>query len=101
MTTAQKQALLKAIARATEKAYRRGFQQGHLAALDDEPPTEAEVAAWRFCGDDYEATVGPPGTAWAQRRTRRLYRLWIELDVDDPIALLIHEAGLTEEATGP
>lgn len=47
MNPATRQRLLREIARATEAAYRRGFQHGHDTAKRGEP-LAVDLEAWRF-----------------------------------------------------
>ena len=76
--------LLREIALATERAYRRGFQQGFLAAqgrLGADAPTDEQVEAWRFGPTD--AAEAPPGSFCAGRRDRLVDRLaWEMADPD-------------------
>lgn len=62
MTKRRMKRLLKLLAELHEKAYRRGFQHGHLAGLGlhsfGPTPTERQVAEWR--GRGYGDTEPPP-----------------------------------------
>lgn len=70
MTKRQAARLLKLLGELHEKAYRRGFQHGHLAGLDlysfGPPPTEQQVAEWRARG--YSDTEPPPDGASRNRK---------------------------------
>ncbi len=62
---AVKRQLVRQIAQLTEKAFRRGFQHGSLAALGEmgcPPPSPEAVSAWRFAKHSELASVHPPGT---------------------------------------
>lgn len=76
MTRREMDQLVEEIARVAEHAYRRGFQQGFLTARTDDPPTEDQVARWRFAGDT--ASVGAPGTISDGRKASQVRRLEIE-----------------------
>lgn len=63
-----------------EKAYRRGFQQGHGVGIE-KLATEEEVMKWRFQG--YDKALGPPGTMYAGQTPLTLaYRALCEADID-------------------
>ena len=92
MNKGDKQQLLKQIASIAEKANRRGFQHGHLAALGEmgtTAPNEREVSRWRFAKHSKTHSVCPPGTAHAGNRHKLLDRLEWELDDQDLIRDLI------------
>lgn len=88
MNAREEQRLLKQIASITEKAYRRGFQHGHGAALgkmNAEAPSEADVAKWRIAEHSKTHSVCPPGTAYAGKKDNLLERLNWELEDQDMI----------------
>jgi replicative DNA helicase len=75
--------LLKQIALIAEKAYRRGFQQGHLAAtggLGADAPTAAQVYRWRFAHHRKTHAVCPPGSRYAGQKDGLIERLGYETD---------------------
>jgi hypothetical protein len=92
MTKQEKKRLLKQIAGITEKAYRRGFQHGHLAALGKlgaPAPTEGAIANWRFAKNSATHSVSPPGAV--KHRDSLIDRLSYETRGFDLISNLIHE----------
>jgi hypothetical protein len=92
MTRAQKKAMLTAIARIAERAYRRGFQHGTCAArgeLGAPAPTPMRVVRWRFSKIGRTA-ISPPGSD--HFRTSLLDRLAMELPHGDPIQDLFQTA---------
>jgi hypothetical protein len=94
MTNQQKQKLLKEISMVVEKAFRRGFQQGYLAArgkMGSPPPSEKQVYSWRFARHAETHAVCPPGTRYAGERTQLLSRLSCESVGLDAINYLIYE----------
>lgn len=94
MTKREKKQLLKEIAQVAEKAFRRGFQQGHLAAqgkIGDSTPTDEQVYRWRFAKHSKTHSVCPPGTPYAGERNALLDRLQWELCGLDAISRFIHD----------
>ena len=79
-TRRQAKVLLRQIASLHEKAYRRGFQHGHLSGTGPEPPTVHEVADWRHCG--YGRAVPAPGQPY-HSSADSLGRLLGEIDSDE------------------
>lgn len=67
------------VLRAHEKAYRRGFQQGHLIGTEGGVPL-ADVAAWRNRGDDYSKCIPAPepGVRYTHGEVSLLHRFLME-----------------------
>ncbi|HET7272659.1 MAG TPA: hypothetical protein VFI90_16425 [Rubrobacter sp.] len=94
MNKRDKQQLLKQVASIAEKAYRRGFQHGHLAAsgqMGTTAPSEREVTHWRFAKHSKTHSVCPPGTVYVGKRDKLLDRLEWELEDQDMIRELLTE----------
>ena len=94
MNKRDKKQLLTQVAAITERAYRRGFQHGHLAASGEmgaTAPDDTEVYRWRFATDNKKYSVCPPGTTYAGKRDNLLDRLEWELDDQDMIRELFRE----------
>lgn len=90
ITKRQAKKLLKLLAALHEKAYRRGFQHGHLAGLGlysfGPTPTEQQVAEWRFRG--YDDAEPPPHGGHHKRKKEpfgntNVDRMLIEVSSDD------------------
>jgi hypothetical protein len=83
--------LLKDLMQVSEKAYRRGFQQGHLAQQGkmnaEIIPTASTVKAWRDSSDWRETSPNPPGTKYAGWREGNVYRLHLEAKNDENVAI--------------
>ena len=92
MNQSEKQRLLKQIATIAERAYRRGFQHGYLAASGEmgvEAPNDEQVHNWRFAQHSKQYSVCPPGTNYAYRKDKLLDRLEWELENEDMIDELL------------
>ena len=94
MNQRDKKQLLTQVADITEKACRRGFQHGHLAApgeMGTTAPDDTEVYRWSFATESKKYSVCPPGTTNAGKRDNLLDRLEWELDDQDMIRELFKE----------
>ena len=94
MNKQDKQQLLIQVATIAEKAYRRGFQHGHLAAsgeMGEIAPNDREVADWRFAKHSKKYSICSPGTTYAGKRDELLDRFEWELDDQDMIRELLEE----------
>lgn len=89
MTKTERRKLLVEIARAAERAYRRGFQQGFLVAQrqfagqepDSPIPTYGEVHDWRF-NRPISKAIEPPGSLDAGARRSIVARLRCEINYE-------------------
>ena len=85
------QRLLREIALAAERAYRRGFQQGFLAAqgrLGADPPTDEQVRLWRF-EPVVRSAKAPPGSGYAGQEDDLIDRLGWETCLPDTFPELL------------
>lgn len=83
--------LLKDLMQVSERAYRRGFQHGHLAQQGKRNaeyiPTASAVKAWRDSPDWREASLIPPGAKYAEWPEGIVYRLYLEAKHDENAAI--------------
>jgi hypothetical protein len=74
--------LLKDLMQVSERAYRRGFQHGHLAQQGkmnaESVPTVSAVKTWRDSSDWRDTSLNPPGTKYSGSREGNVYRLHLE-----------------------
>lgn len=94
MNKREKANVVKEIAQACEKAFRRGFQQGHAVGQEQPAVTQGSVAKWRDQGSlsDYSTAEGPPGTIWSGQSQSVVQRLKMETQHLTELSQFILEA---------
>jgi hypothetical protein len=90
MNLKQQRKLLRDIAIECERAYRRGYQQGFIAARQTKVEI-SKVTRWRFAYKRTMKIIAPPGTPHEGHRDDAIERLNAECPLHSSIKNLIYE----------